>query len=83
MAKTKDANFKVLSMTTRIHEDKTLIKHISCDFKCKFNSAPFNSNQYWNIHKCQCECKKYRLCKKDCSWNLNICICGVFKKFCS
>ena len=45
MAKTKDANFKVLSMTTRIHEDKTLIKHISCDFKCKFNSAPFNSNQ--------------------------------------
>ena len=45
MAKTKDANFKVLSMTTRIHEDKTLIKHISCDFKCKFNSATFNSNQ--------------------------------------
>ena len=45
MVKTKDANFKVFSMTTRIHEDKTLIKHISCDFKCKFNSATFNSNQ--------------------------------------
>ena len=24
---------------------KTLVKHISCDYKCKFNSATCNSNR--------------------------------------
>ena len=32
------------NMITRIYEAKTLIKHISCDCKCKFNSATCNSN---------------------------------------
>ena len=40
-------------MITRINEAKTLVKHISCDCKCKFNSTTFNSNQNWNNDACQ------------------------------
>ena len=39
---------------------KVLIKHISCDCKCKFNSTTGDSNQKWNNKTCQCECKYYR-----------------------
>ena len=28
-----------------------------------------------NNDKCQCECKKYCMCKKDCTWNSSTCIC--------
>ena len=42
------------------HEPKTMTKHISCNRKCKFNSATCNSNQKWNNKTCQCECKNYR-----------------------
>ena len=62
-------------MTTRAYEAKTLVKHISCDCKCKFNSKTCNSNQKWNNETCQCECKRYRTCKKDLSWNRSTCIC--------
>ena len=41
-------------MITRINEAKMLIKHISCDCKCKSNSAKCNSNQKWNNETCQC-----------------------------
>ena len=54
--KTKDISVKVFSMIT-IYEAKTLVKHISFDCKCKFNSATCNSNQKWNNDTCQCECK--------------------------
>ena len=30
---------------------KTLVKHISCDCKCKFNSTTCNSNQKWDNKK--------------------------------
>ena len=33
------------NMITRVYETKTLIKHISCDCKWKFNSTTCNSNQ--------------------------------------
>ena len=47
-----------------------MTEHISCDFKWK-----------WNSKTCQCECKNYRKCKKDYSWNLSTCIGEkVFKK---
>ena len=62
---TKDINVKVFNMRT---------EHISCDCKCKFNSATCNSNQKWNNETCQCECKNYRKCKKDYSWNPSTCI---------
>ena len=45
LSETKDINVKVFSMTTRINEVKTVVKHISCDCKCKFNCATCNSNQ--------------------------------------
>ena len=58
-SKTKDINVKVLNMITRIDEGKTLLKHISCDSKCKFDCRTGNSNQKCSNDECQCECKKY------------------------
>ena len=66
---TKDINVKAINMITNKNEAKTMIKHISCDCKCKFNSTTCNSNKQWNNKTCQCECKSYRTCKKDYSWN--------------
>ena len=43
-------------MTARINEAKTLAKHISLDCKCKVDSTVCNSNQRWNINKCQNKC---------------------------
>ena len=45
LSKTKYVNVKIFNMITIIKEVKTLINHISCDFKCKFISATCNSNQ--------------------------------------
>ena len=39
------------------NEAKTMAKHISCDFKCKFNGTTCNSNQKWNNETCRCERK--------------------------
>ena len=52
-------------MIAKINEAKTLVKYISCDCKCKFDSTTYNSNQKWNDTICQCDCKKYCMCKKD------------------
>ena len=52
-----------------------MTKHISCAFKCKFNSPTCSSNQKLNNNTCQCECKNYNKCKKDYSWNPSTCIC--------
>ena len=38
-----------------------------------------NSNQKWNDKTCQYECKNYRTCKKDYSWDPSICICENIK----
>ena len=61
-------------MITIQNQAKTMTKHISCDFKCKFNSTTCNSNKKWNNKKCQRECKNYRKCKKDYNWNPSTCI---------
>ena len=66
---TKDINVKAFNMITNKNEAKAMTEHISCDCKCKFNSTTCNSNQKWNNKTCQCECKNYRTCKKDYSWN--------------
>ena len=73
--KTKDINVKVFNIVTRLYEDNTLVKHISCDCKWKINSRRCNLNQKWNYDKCQCECKNYHTCTKDYSWNRSTCIC--------
>ena len=45
LSKTKDINFNVFSVIANINEAKTIVKHVSCDCKCKFSSATCNSNQ--------------------------------------
>ena len=54
---------------------KTLTKHVSCEFKCKFNVRKCNSNQKWNDYKYRCECKKHHICEKDYIWNPATCSC--------
>ena len=41
---TEDLNVHVFNMITEINALKTLIKHISCKFKCKFDCKKCNSN---------------------------------------
>ena len=41
--KTKDINVKVFNMIRRINGVKALIKPISCNWKCKFDSKTCNS----------------------------------------
>ena len=52
-SKTKEVNVKIFNLIAKIHESKTLVKHISCNCKCKFNSPTCNSNQKWNKETCQ------------------------------
>ena len=44
---TKDINAKAFNMITNKDEAKEVIKHISYDFKCKFNRTKCNSKQKW------------------------------------
>ena len=62
-------------MITNRNESKALLKHYPLDGKHKFNSTTCNSIQKWNNDKCQYECKKYRMCKTDYSWNHSYHIC--------
>ena len=48
LSKTKDVNIKVPNIMTNRNEAATLVKHISYDCKCKFNSATCNSNKKRN-----------------------------------
>ena len=59
-------------MITNKDEAKALTEHISCDCKSKINSAACNSQHV--TETCQCECKNYRKCKNDDSWNPSTCI---------
>ena len=45
---TKDINIKAFNIITNKNEVKAMTKHVSCDWKCKFNSTICNSNQKWN-----------------------------------
>ena len=46
-------------MIANENEAKAMTKHISCDCKCKFNSAT------WTNETCLCACKNYLICQKD------------------
>ena len=35
---------KDVNMITRINKSETLVKHISCDYKCKFDSTTYTFN---------------------------------------
>ena len=71
--KTEELNISVFNMITGINESKTLIKHISCECKCKLDGTKCNSNQLWSNDKCKC--KKHHICQKDYVWNLATCSC--------
>ena len=43
--KIKDINLNVFNIIKRINKSKTLTKHISCKYKCKFDGTKSNSNQ--------------------------------------
>ena len=73
--KTEDLNLSVFIMITVINELKALIRHVSCECKYKFDKRKFNSNQWWNNDRCQYECKKHHIYKKDYIWNPSTCIC--------
>ena len=73
--KTKNLSLSVFIMITAINELKTLTRHVSRECKYKFDERKFNSNQWWNNDKCQCECKKHHTCEKDYIWNPSTCIC--------
>ena len=60
----KRRNVKIFKMITRINKVEAMAKHISCDFKWKFNSARCHPNQTLNNDMCKCQCKKYRCAKK-------------------
>ena len=45
LKETKDINVKAVNMIINKNEVKAMTEHISCDFKCKFNSTICNSNQ--------------------------------------
>ena len=62
-------------MITNKNEAKAMVKHISCNCKCKFNSTTCNSNKEWNNKISQCEFRNYHQCRKEYSWNPSTCIC--------
>ena len=43
--KTEHLNLSVFSMITGINESKLLLKHVSCEYKCKFDGRKCNSVQ--------------------------------------
>ena len=71
----EDLNLSLFNMITGINESKTLTKHISREWTCKFDERKCNSNQKWNNDKCWCECKKHNSCEKCYIWNLATCKC--------
>ena len=47
-SETKEVNIKLYNMITRVNEAKTMVKHITCNSKTKFDSTTCNSNHKWN-----------------------------------
>ena len=52
-----------------MNESKTLTKHISCEYKCKFGGRKSNSDQWWNNDKYQREYKIRHVYEKYYLWN--------------
>lgn len=54
----KRCKCKVFNIIIELKESKLLVRHISCDYECRFNGKKCNSNQKWNKYKYRCECSK-------------------------
>ena len=55
-------------MITGVNASKTITKHTSYNYKCKFDGRKRNSDQWWNNDKCRYECKKRHVCEEDYIW---------------
>ena len=73
--KKEDLNLSLFGMIIEINESKTSTKHLSCEFKCKFDGTKCNSNRLWNNNKCLQECKKIHVFEKYYFWNPATCNC--------
>ena len=51
-------------MITGITESRTLKKHASCKYECKFDDRKSNLNQNWNNDKSPCKHSKKHQCRK-------------------
>ena len=71
---TEDISVTEFNMIANKDEAKAMTEHISCDYKCKFNSTKSNSKQKLNNKTCQCECNNYSKCKENYCWNPGTCI---------
>ena len=65
--KTENLNLSVFNIIADINESKTLAKHISCEFKFKFDGRSCNPDQFWNDDKCWS--KKRHVYEIDYVWN--------------
>lgn len=74
--KTEDLHLNVFNLIKELNRSKRLIKHISCNFKCKFYDRKCNSNWKWN-NNCQCKCKTL-IKLQDFFWNPSTCACDSF-----
>ena len=74
-----NTDLSVFNMITSINQSKTLTKHISCEYKCRFDGKTCYSNQWSNNDKYQCVCKKIHACEKDFAWNPVTCNCDSGK----
>ena len=50
--KAEDLNLSMFNIITGINESKTLTKHISSEYRCRFDGRKSNSDQWWNNDKC-------------------------------
>ena len=62
----QDLNLRVFNMIIGINQSRTLTKHISCKFECKFGGKKCNSNEKWNNNKCRCESKNPNIENIEC-----------------
>ena len=80
--KVKNINVKVFNLMSRVNEARVLLKHESCECKCRLNENVCTSRQKWNHNKCRCEYKKsinWSSCEKGYMWNLCTCDCACDK----
>ena len=59
-----NTDLSVFNMITSINQSKTLTKHISCEYKCRFDGKTCYSNQLSNNDKYQLFVRKFMHVKK-------------------
>ena len=54
----RNINVKVFNLTPRENKTKFLVRHESCECKCRLNEDVYNSKQKWSRNKCRCRGKE-------------------------